>query len=359
VPERPIAHTGLISVLVSLAACLAFPAFARPKTDLLVMKNGDRITCEVKNLDAGVLKVNLDYVDGTIAIDWLKVARLESNFMFLVQLQDGSIYSGKVVNAEALEGAPVKIEIRTEEEESVVVDKSRVVRMTQTSDTFRKRWSGEIDFGWSYAKGNTTTQYNLGSEMDYQQTKWGGRFRLNSNLSSSTGATVATRNQVDLGAHHQLSRTNYFVAGSAGFLQSSVQEIEHQTIFGGSLGRFLKNTNRVRFTVQGGLGWQRTAYASSAESARTQDIGVALISSNLQAFTFKKSRLDVTATVVPAVTELGRLFAKINASYYLKLFGKIDWNLSFYGNWDTQPPAHLPASDYGSSSGLSYSFGNK
>ena len=82
-----------------------------------------------------------------------------------------------------------------------------------------------------------------------------------------------------------------------------------------------------------------------------------MASSNLQVFTFKRSRLDVTGSVLPAVTDRGRVFAKINASYYLKLFHKIDWNLSFYGNWDTRPPAQLQGSDYGSSTGLSYTFG--
>jgi hypothetical protein len=96
---------------------------------------------------------------------------------------------------------------------------------------------------------------------------------VNSNLSSSTGATAATRNQVDLSAYRLLSRTNYFVAGTGGFLQSSVQEISRQTIFAGSIGRFLKNTNRVRIMVHGGLGWQATNYTSSADAAKTQNIG--------------------------------------------------------------------------------------
>jgi hypothetical protein len=38
---------------------------------------------------------------------------------------------------------------------------------------------------------------------------------------------------------------NWFYAGSASFLQSSVQEINLQTTLGGGIGRYLKNTNRV------------------------------------------------------------------------------------------------------------------
>jgi hypothetical protein len=53
------------------------------------------------------------------------------------------------------------------------------------------------------------------------------------------------------------------------------------------------------------------------------------------------------------------LFSRVNATYYLSVFGKVDWNFSFYGSWDTAPPSHLPSSDYGTSTGLSYTFGNR
>jgi hypothetical protein len=39
------------------------PLFARDKTDRLIMKNGDSLTCEIKGLDGGVLYVSFDYID--------------------------------------------------------------------------------------------------------------------------------------------------------------------------------------------------------------------------------------------------------------------------------------------------------
>jgi putative salt-induced outer membrane protein YdiY len=358
VRQRAIPHGRTVAIWLSLAICLGYPVSARPKTDVLVMKNGDRITCEVKKLEAGVLKVELDYVDGAISIDWLKVARLESAYLFIVQLQDGSIYAGNVLNAAEMEGAPLKFEIRTEDQ-SITVDKANVVRLTQTSETFVRRLSGRVTIGASYSKGNNATQYNLGSDLEYLQERWGAKLSLNSNLSSNSGSPTSTRNQVDLNTYRMLSRKNYFLSGTAGLLQSSVQEIERQTILGIGLGRYLKNTNRVRLRLLGGVGWQRTKYTPADQARRTQDIGVALAASNLQVFSFKKTRLDVTGSVFPTITERGRLFGRINSSYYVKLFGKIDWNLSFYGNWDSRPPGHLSGTDYGSSSGLSYTFGNK
>ena len=65
---------------------LFFPSFlfARDNTDIIVMKNGDRMTCEIKALSAGVLSVKLNYVQGTIGVQWSEVAHLESNQLFLV-----------------------------------------------------------------------------------------------------------------------------------------------------------------------------------------------------------------------------------------------------------------------------------
>ncbi|HXW61135.1 MAG TPA: hypothetical protein VEJ45_00940, partial [Candidatus Acidoferrales bacterium] len=74
--------------------------FARPKTDVLVLNNGDHITCEIKGVDQGVLSIGIDYVDGTVSVDWLKVKHLESSQLFVVFAQDGSSYEGTLATAE-------------------------------------------------------------------------------------------------------------------------------------------------------------------------------------------------------------------------------------------------------------------
>ncbi|HYI93833.1 MAG TPA: DUF481 domain-containing protein [Bryobacteraceae bacterium] len=333
---------------------------ARDKTDVLVLKNGDRITCEVKKLDSGVLEVGIDYVDGTISIDWRKVARLESSAMFLIKLQNGSTYAGKVVTPESLPGTAETFEIQQiQVVEPVSMPRSEVVSMTQTSVSFLQRFDGDVALGSQYSKGNSTNQYNVSSDIDYEEINWGARARYNSNLSSSSGAETATRNQTDLSAIRLLRRSNYFLTGSVGYLQSSVQGIEGQITLGFGLGVYLKNTDRVRLTLLGGPGWQRTAYTSSETEQAVQKIGVFLISSSLEAFRFKKMRLAATANVIPAVTDTGRVFINSNVSYYLKLFGKLNWNFSVYGNFDSRPPGELSGSDYGTSTGLSWSFGNR
>ncbi len=344
--------------LSSLVAFLVYPAFARPKTDVIVMKNGNILTGEVKNLSNGVLHVDLDYVDGTIQIDWLKVVRLESTYLFRVSLQDGSTYSAKIVSRESLPGAPVQIEIQPVGEEPQVIDRSTIARMTETSESLWRRFSVDLKLGSSYSKGNSTTQYNLGTGLDYSATRWGANLTYSSNLSASSGASIASRNQMDLYSYHELPWKNFFYAGTAGYLQSTEQGIDRQTNLTFGLGGYLKNTNLIQFSLLGALGYQRTNY-SEAVAQLTQDVAVGVISSNLQVFSFKRTRLNITASIAPALNGQGRIFAKTNGTYYVKVVRKIDWNFSFYGNWDTNPPGSLHGSDYGYTSGLSYSFGSK
>jgi hypothetical protein len=354
-----IARLRTASTLLCLAACPIRAGLAREKSDVIVMKNGDHITGEIKTLQSGVLKVDLDYVDGTISIDWLKIARIQSNAIFVVQLQNGSVYSATIASRQALASVPGQLELQPVGQEAIEVSAAKVVALAQSSESLTNPISGKITMGTTYTKANETAQYTIGSEFDYLETRWGSRTTYNSNLTRSNGARTATRNQVDTIAYHLLPWKNYFYAGLGSFLQSSEQGIDREIGLGAGAGRFIKNNNHIRLSVLAGLGWQRDDYVPSTLAERSQNVGVALISTNLEVFSFKKTRFNITASFAPVLTEQSRIFSKVNASYYVKLFGQVDWNLSFYGNWDTRPPGRLAGNDYGSSTGLSWSFGNK
>ena len=57
---------------------LATPAFGAAKTDVVVFKNGDRLTGEVKSLERGRLRFKTDATD-TISIEWDDGAYLNSD----------------------------------------------------------------------------------------------------------------------------------------------------------------------------------------------------------------------------------------------------------------------------------------
>jgi hypothetical protein len=243
-------------------------------------------------------------------------------------------------------------------QKQTVIPRTEIVKMGETSDKFWERFNGAINSGIIYSKGNDNTQYSLGAEVDYLRERWSGDASLNSTLSASSGASsAATRNQLNLEGMHLLPWKNYFYAGIGSFLQSSEQDIRLQSNLGAGIGRYLKNTNHASIAVIAGLAWQSTNYKQTVLAVPTQNVAAALIAAQVKLFRFNKTNLSVTATAFPALSEPGRIYFNTNATYYIKITSDLSWNVSFYGNWDNQPPANFSGSDYGTSSGLSYTFG--
>jgi hypothetical protein len=349
--------------LHNLALCavllLVAPLFGRDKTDVVVMKNGDRLTGEIKGLNSGVLYVNMDYILGTSSVQWSKVHHVESKQLFIVKTESGSVYTGTLSTSDVPSGRPIEIEVATGPETKVALERRQVVKIDQTSQNFWQRFNGDINLGAIYSKGNQSTQFNLDSLVQYPRERWSAQADYSSTLASSTGASPSTRNQLDLQSQRLLRWDNWFYQGLGIFLQSSEQDIDLQGTLGGGIGRYLKNTNNSQISLLGGLGWQDTAYRATVEPLANQNLATALVAGQMRFFRFNKTTFNLGVIVLPALNQPGRVHVNMNTSYYIKLFSNLTWNISFYGNWDNRPPANFSGSDYGTSSGLGWTFGNR
>jgi uncharacterized protein DUF481 len=340
---------------MAMATC----ALAGNKTDVVVMKNGDRLTCDIKGLSSGALYVSLDYAIGTISVEWSQVVHLESTRTFILRTENGSVYRGTLKTETPAPQSPMIMTVVEGGNQTAVLEQSSVISIDPTSEDFWRRFNGTISSGVIYTKGNQAAQYDLSSETEYLRERWSAEMNFNSNLASSSGDTVSTRNQLRLSGRHLLPKPLYFYGGVLSFLQSSEQGIRAQTSLGGGIGRFLKNTNTASIAMMAGLGLQRTNYNQSVFPLPPQNVTSALIGVELKLYRFDKTKLNIFTDIFPAISDPGRVFVATNASYFVKLFGKLSWNVSVYANEDTRPPAHFSGSDYGTSSGLSLNFGNR
>jgi len=176
----------------------------------------------------------------------------------------------------------------------VVLDSSHVVDVAVTSRKFFQRFTGGVNFGTIYSKGNQSVQYNISGLAAYPRERWGGaEAGIRSNLSTASGTTTSTHNQLTLGGTHLLPWNNYFYGGFDGFLQSSELGIAHQNYVGGGIGRYLKNTNRTTISVLGGFAWQNTVYNPTIVPIPTQNIATGLINADVKLFKFNKTNLDL------------------------------------------------------------------
>jgi len=128
---------------------------------------------------------------------------------------------------------------------------------------------------------------------------------------------------------------------------------------GGGIGRYLKNTNRTNISFAFGPAFVNTKYKQSAVSVNNQKLAAAIFFGEAQFFKFSKTNLDVTAALLPVLSDACRFHFNTDSSYYINIIGNLKWNMSFYGNWDNRPPPGFSGSDYGTSSGLSWTFGLK
>jgi hypothetical protein len=213
------------------------PLFAREKADLLIMNNGDRVMCEIKGLSNGTLYVSLDWVQGTVQGDWLKVNHMESKQLFLVKTQDGRVYMGGLSTPQTNEERPMRLEIIEEAGTSKAVEQAQVVGIDQTSENFWHRFNGAINSGFTYAKANQTPQYTLGADTQYTRESWTSGANFTSTLTSNTGATTSTRNNVQGYYPHLMSWDIWFYTGMGSLLQSTEQQIRLQSNRNGDLDR--------------------------------------------------------------------------------------------------------------------------
>ena len=350
---------NLRGVLLCVILLCSWPITAREKSDVLVMQNGDRLTCEIKNLSADVLYVSLDYALGTVSIDWFKIDHLESKQLFVVKTAEGNVYSGTLSMPKTVGERPVSIKILDRAGAEVELPKMEVTKMDQEFQKFWQRFNGKVGLGAIYNKGNASTQYSLSSDVDYPRERWAASVSFDSTLSSSTGTSPSSRNQVDASAFRLMRWNNWYYKGTSNFLQSSEQDIDLQSTFAGGVGRYLKNTNHTKITLTGGIAYQRITYGQNVAATPAENVTSGWISSQVRLYKFDRTNLTVNANLLPAISDPGRVHFNLNTSYYVKIWSKLNFNISFYGNWDTRPPHSFSGSDYGTSTGLNWTFGNR
>ena len=322
---------------------LACPVASREKTDVLVMHNGDRLTCEIKSLSGDALYVSLDYALGTVSIDWSKVNYLKSDQLFVVKTQSGDVYSGTLSMPKTEGERPVSIvEIADPVGTKLELPKTQVTKVDQGFQSLWQRFNGSFGLGAIYNKGNQSTQYSLSTDVDYPRERWAASLSYDSTLSSSQGSSPSARNQIDASAYRLMRWNNWYYKGTADFLQSSEQGIDLQSTFAGGLGRYLKNTNHVSITLTGGFAYQRITYQQKVLVAAPENVTSAWINAQAKVYQFDRTNLLVTASLLPALSDPGRVHFNLNTSYYIKIWEKLNFNVSFYGNWDTRPPPVFP-----------------
>jgi uncharacterized protein DUF481 len=328
---------------------------ARSKIDVLVMKNGDRITCEIRALEKGQLKIKTSYTVGTIPVDWTEVERIESKQFFNVEMTNGASYTGVIELLPNSEDTGKDFRISTDVEEDEV-SQGDVVLIEQLEKSWRSNLDGRIDVGFGYTKSNSTTDLTLNAGLDYKTKKRYLSNKFSSTIRRQKKAADTNRNNFTTSLFNRM-KGHWFNAGLFDLLQSDEQQLDLRTTIGGGVGRYLIHTNRTTLGLLGGLVFARESYSQAAGIGSEKQNNVeALVAVNFSLYRFDSSQITFNSRVFPSISTPGRVRIDNDISFKLDLWGDLYWNFSLWQNLDSQPPVNVANTDYGVSTNIGWSF---
>jgi hypothetical protein len=343
--------TAALTVVLSLVIGCAGQAHAAPKTDIVTLANGDRITGEIKGLEQGRLKYSTDAA-GTIYLEWDKIARLETTQYIQVELDNGLRYFGQ---APAADG---------DRQLTIVTDKgakpwnlamSSVIRIDpiERGELWR-RLDGYVTAGYDYTKSNDLQTFTFTGGLSSRSQKRQWSIDGSSQITSQQGNADSSRWQIGLDARRFL-KNRYFYEGFGGFESNDELGLDLRSMVGGAFGRYLVQTNHQEWGAYAGLAVNHESYAG--QGAQESVEGVLGTQYSYFRYDSPEASLDAMLSVFPSLTESGRVRVESKLRSRYEIVKDLFFEVSLYGSYDSDPGQNAESnSDYGLTTSLGYSF---
>ena len=345
--RSPILSTG--RALVCLALCLvAVPSLAA-STDEVYLLNGDRVTCDIKQLSRGRLRVKTDAMD-TVYIDWDLIDRIATTKIMQVETLDGQRRLGELGGDESREL------IVDGNNGSVSLPMGEVVQIERIKidESILDRLGGSISAGVNYQQSSDVSASSVSGSLRYREEK----FEITSGLSinNTTQAAAEDRLRADLdGAYRRLLQERWFWTGFGSFERNDELGIDLRTLVGAGMGRFILQSNDRSWSVTAGI--TGSLEDRSGQSGELQ--GEWVFSTEFQVFRFQTPKIDLTtgADVYPSMSVDDRVRGNFDIKLRQELIVDLFWELTYFYKFDTRPPAAASSrSDTGIVTSLGYSF---
>jgi len=344
-------YTKRINVLV-IMLFLCLPSYAKRK-DIIVMKNGDRLSGEVKKLENGVLYVSTDYFSGSVGMDWLQVEEIQSTGGFHVILKNGKRAEGTIekISADKSPGKDFQVQTKHAVMRASALD---VVSIEPRKSSFWDQLNGAIDIGYDFTSGNSQTSVTSDANATYLGTKWMGGFSFTSSFSGQPGAPKTNLLEVQTLDGIFLNH-NSFLMGLGDFLHSSQQDLKLRTTLGGGYGRFWLRTNHHWLVWLAGAAYTHELFDSTTSQPAEQNLE-ALLGVQYQLFRFDRYSLQSQLLVYPGLTDAGRIRTTTKSTFTIKLSNNFHTDFSFWDNFDSRPPFNAKGNEMGITNSVGWSF---
>jgi Protein of unknown function, DUF481 len=328
-----------------LVALFRATAAADPRTDVVTLRNGDRITGEIIRLDRGRLEFKTDDA-GTIYIEWDKVSALEATRVFEVGVSDGRIFLGSL-----RPGDPRQLVVATSGG-PMPLGMPDVTTITPIGRSFWKKLDGSVDVGYSYTRSSEISQLNLNALTVYRKPRFEARVMLSGTLTQS-GDDDGRDDRGSLQASYVRYRgKRWFVAGGAGLETNESLGLRLRSQIALAVGPRLVNTNRGQMALGFGIAVNEERGVDYDPTYNVE--GMLTFRTSYYRYDSPKTNIDIGFQYFPSFSNGGRHRIQFDASAKQDVWKDVFVALNVFDTFDSRPPsAEFITNDVG----VVFSFG--
>jgi hypothetical protein len=319
--------------------------------DVVILKNGDRITGKVKKLNNGDLEISPPYGENLFIIAWNEVERIESKSYFIAQTSAGDYVTGSV-RTDPEDSNQVLVEGKAD---TLPVAHAELVYLKPVDEGFWGRLNASVDFGVSLTKADDTKQMNTRATVGYLTEHWSASGQLDA-LRNIRRDTDTTRRTEVGGDYRYFFSGKWFSLGTANFLQSNELQLDLRSTVGGGVGNYLVRNNRWLFSALGGIAWTNENFVDDDPALTNKNSGEGFAGVELDAFDIGSVNILSSFKVIPSITEFGRIRMDFRTDFQWKLVKDLFFRAGVTNNYDSSPPGDAPSNDYVFSTSVGWSY---
>ena len=335
---------------VLLAAALlvaSLPASAREKSDVIVLRNGDHLTGEIKGMKRGKLDFLTDDA-GRLSIEWDKVQSISSTHQYEAELRSGARIYGAL--SSPADGRVAVGALPTPE----VVAFTDVVQLVPMDEEFLNRLRVIFDLGFTFAKSNKASTLSTSGEFGYRAEDLGAKLTFDGYFQDDANNVAVARYSVGLqGDWYFVNRWRALVGGVLEH-NDELQLILRISVPLGVAHSVVRN-NWTELWLIGGLSGSRETYVNTDPSYALD----AMLGASWEAFRYDTPKLDMTTTLVllPGLSDFGRLRGTFTVKVKYEIFMDFNVGIDFSDTFDTRPPdPSAPNNDFITSLTVGWSY---
>jgi hypothetical protein len=338
----------LAATLLVVAASVRGVDAALQKTDVITLRNGDRLTCEVKELSRGQLKVSTDDI-GTVYIEWDKITSITTSGDYEVAMRSGTRYIGTFAP-----GPPGTLAVRGADGSATELDLLEIVSFTSIKTGFFERIDGSVDVGGSYTESSEIGQFSFGFDATYKRPGYDVFTNLDANATVEQDERPTTRFTWRSG--YVQFRSNRWTVNPFAFLERNPDlGLSLRTAGALAIGRYLHQSLHSSTLVAGGISVGKEV-PIEGDTVTNVDALVTFTTSFYR-YDFPRRNVDLSLMVFPALKQWGRVRMNAQAKFRHEFFRDFIAALSFYDTYDSQPTLeNVSHNDFGVTLSLGWTF---